>query len=128
MTISDSSNQNQQFSFRPRLRLNRRKVGGGLLTLVTILILFFFALPAFWIVFTAFRPGNEINVSPPIWIPRRLTLDVFGNLFGLNPDYATKIPVMNYLRKACERYGELRPLRKLLDRCDPVETQTGFTF
>ena len=36
--------------------------------------------------------------------------------------------VMNYLRKACERYGELRPLRKLLDRADPVATTTGFTF
>lgn len=43
--------------------------------------------------------------------------------------YVDDMPrVMNYLRKACERYGELRPLRKLLDRCDPVETQTGFTF
>ena len=35
---------------------------------------------------------------------------------------------MNYLRKACMRYGELRPLLKLLDRADPVDTSIGFTF
>ena len=81
-------------------RLNRRKITSAVIGVATVLILFLFALPAFWIVFTAFRPGNEINVSPPIWIPRRLTLDAFESLFGLNPGYASGIPVMNYLRNS----------------------------
>jgi multiple sugar transport system permease protein len=89
-----------RFRTAPRWRFNRRTTQNGLINLVALLILFLFALPAIWIIFTAFRPGNEINVTPPIWIPRSLTLDAFGNLFGLNPDYATKIPVMNYLRNS----------------------------
>jgi len=55
------------------------------------------ALPAIWIIFTAFRPGIEVNTSPPIWIPQTLTLEAFENLFGLNPDYAAGIPVRNYM-------------------------------
>ena len=57
-----------------------------------------FALPAIWIIFTAFRPANEVNVTPPVWIPKHLTLDAFANLFGLNPEYASGVPVMAYLR------------------------------
>ncbi len=93
------------FDAQPRVpragrRWSRRKAKRGFYNLLTIFILFLFALPAFWIIFTAFRPGNEVNVTPPIWIPQRLTLDAFANLFGLNPDYATRIPVMNYLRNS----------------------------
>ena len=36
--------------------------------------------------------------------------------------------VMDYLRRACERYIELKPLLRLLDRIDPVERQVGYTF
>lgn len=79
-------------------RFSRRRVSIGLYNLSAVLILLIFALPAFWIIFTAFRPGTEVNVSPPIWIPRRLTLDAFASLFGLNPEYASGIPVFSYLR------------------------------
>lgn len=79
-------------------RFSRRRVSTGLYNLSAVLILLIFALPAFWIIFTAFRPGTEVNVSPPIWIPRRLTLDAFASLFGLNPEYASGIPVFSYLR------------------------------
>lgn len=89
-----------RFKTAPRLRLSRRRTEKELINLLALLILFLFALPALWIIFTAFRPASEINVTPPIWIPERLTLDAFGNLFGLNPNYATKIPVMNYLRNS----------------------------
>jgi multiple sugar transport system permease protein len=75
----------------------RRKVQQILLNLVTIGILLLFALPAIWIVFTAFRPGNEINVTPPVWIPKKITLDAFGSLFGLNPDIAAGVPVGSYM-------------------------------
>lgn len=85
---------------KPRRRWSRRKITDTLINLFAVVVLLLIALPAFWIVFTAFRPGNEINVSPPIWIPRSLTLDAFESLFGLNPEYASGIPVMNYLRNS----------------------------
>lgn len=83
-----------------RRRWSSRKAKRGLYNLLTIFVLLLFALPAFWIIFTAFRPGNEINTTPPVWIPKRLTLDAFASLFGLNPDYASGVPVMNYLRNS----------------------------
>lgn len=85
---------------KPRRRWSRRKINDTVINIFAVVVLMLIALPAFWIVFTAFRPGNEINVSPPIWIPRHLTLDAFESLFGLNPEYASGIPVMNYLRNS----------------------------
>lgn len=58
-------------------------------------------------------------------------LGIFARLYHRDgkAGYLDDMPrVMNYLRKACERYGELRPLRRLLDRADPVDTTVGFTF
>jgi hypothetical protein len=36
--------------------------------------------------------------------------------------------VSHYLRKACQRYSELRPLIRILNRCDPVDETVGYTF
>jgi hypothetical protein len=36
--------------------------------------------------------------------------------------------VMNYLRRACERYNELSPMLKLLDELHGSEQQVGYTF
>jgi hypothetical protein len=36
--------------------------------------------------------------------------------------------VARYLRKACERYGELSPLRKLLDKVEDKVTVLGYTM
>jgi hypothetical protein len=36
--------------------------------------------------------------------------------------------VMKYLRKTCERYGELAPLLRVLDVIEPVEKRAGYTF
>jgi hypothetical protein len=36
--------------------------------------------------------------------------------------------VMNYLRKVCERYVELRPMLRLLNQLENVKPQEGFTF
>jgi multiple sugar transport system permease protein len=63
---------------------------------LALFILLIFALPAIWIIFTAFRPGNEVNVTPPVWIPQKITLDAFASLIGLNPEIAAGIPVGNY--------------------------------
>lgn len=85
---------------KPRRRWSKRKAQKWLIDIAVVTVLLIFALPAIWIVFTAFRPGNEINVTPPIWIPKKLTLDAFGALFGLNPEYASGVPVMEYLRNS----------------------------
>jgi len=43
--------------------------------------------------------------------------------------YLSSLPLlMRYLRKVCERYRDLRPLLKLLDKLDPVPTETFFAF
>jgi multiple sugar transport system permease protein len=75
----------------------RRLFKQRLLNLLAIGVLLAFALPAIWIIFTAFRPGNEVNVTPPIWIPKKITLDAFGSLFGFNPETAAGVPVGNYM-------------------------------
>ncbi|TVO60377.1 aminoglycoside phosphotransferase family protein [Denitromonas ohlonensis] len=36
--------------------------------------------------------------------------------------------VSSYLRKACQRYSELRPLIRILNRSDPVDETVGYTF
>ncbi len=82
------------------MKINRRKLSGWAYNLSAAVILFIFILPALWIVFTAFRPANEVNVTPPIWIPRKLTLDAFASLFGLNPDVAAGVPVKEYMRNS----------------------------
>lgn len=63
-------------------------------------ILLLLALPAFWIIMTAFRPNSEINTYPPVWIPQRLTLDAYTNMFGLNPDVQQRVAVGAYLRNS----------------------------
>jgi len=58
-------------------------------------------------------------------------LGIFARLFHRDgkDGYLADMPrVATYLRKACERYGDLKPILRLLDRADPVETQTGYTF
>ncbi len=77
-----------------RRRIHWRDIGANWLAFTVIAIL---ALPAVWIILTAFRPNLEVNASPPIWIPQALTLDAFESLFGLNPATASGVPVMSYL-------------------------------
>jgi multiple sugar transport system permease protein len=77
-----------------RRRIHWRDVGANWLAFSIIALL---ALPAVWIILTAFRPNLEVNASPPIWIPQTLTLDAFESLFGLNPATASGVPVMSYL-------------------------------
>ncbi|MBZ0286848.1 MAG: carbohydrate ABC transporter permease [Anaerolineae bacterium] len=75
---------------------NRRR-NQLLINVAAWVVLVALALPAFWIVLTAFRPNNEINANPPVWIPQQLTLEAFANMFGLNPDLQQRVPVETYL-------------------------------
>ncbi|MFZ3086940.1 MAG: phosphotransferase [Methylotenera sp.] len=58
-------------------------------------------------------------------------LGIFARLYhrdGKN-GYLKDMPlVMQYLRKACERYIELKPLLRLLDTLENKQAQVGYTF
>ena len=58
-------------------------------------------------------------------------LGIFARLYHRDgkDGYLKDMPlVMHYLKSACRRYRELRPLLRLLDRLDPEEVQIGYTF
>ncbi|MDP5238119.1 phosphotransferase [Uliginosibacterium sp. 31-16] len=58
-------------------------------------------------------------------------LGIFARLYHRDgkDGYLKDMPlVMHYLRSACARYGELRPLLRLLDRLEPEGVQIGYTF
>ena len=80
-----------------RRRIHWRDIGANWLAFTIIALL---ALPAIWIILTAFRPNLEVNASPPIWIPQTLTLEAFESLFGLDPETASGVPVVDYLRNS----------------------------
>jgi hypothetical protein len=58
-------------------------------------------------------------------------LGIFARLYHRDgkDGYLKDMPlVMTYLRKACERYIELKPLLHLLDALENRQAQTGLTF
>ena len=58
-------------------------------------------------------------------------LGIFARLYHRDgkEGYLKDMPlVMEYLRKACDRYRQLGPLLKLLDELENRQAQTGFTF
>jgi aminoglycoside/choline kinase family phosphotransferase len=58
-------------------------------------------------------------------------LGIFARLYHRDgkEGYLKDMPlVMDYLRRACERYIDLKPLLYLLDELEPREVQAGYTF
>jgi aminoglycoside/choline kinase family phosphotransferase len=58
-------------------------------------------------------------------------LGIFARLYHRDgkEGYLKDLPlVMEYLRRACERYIELRPLLRLLDQLEGRQAQVGYTF
>ncbi|MDA8256949.1 MAG: phosphotransferase [Betaproteobacteria bacterium] len=58
-------------------------------------------------------------------------LGIFARLYHRDgkDGYLKDLPlVARYLRKACERYGELAPLRKILDKVEDKVTVLGYTM
>lgn len=58
-------------------------------------------------------------------------LGIFARLYHRDgkEGYLKDMPlVMHYLRKACERYIDLKPLLRLLDELEPQAQQVGYTF
>jgi aminoglycoside/choline kinase family phosphotransferase len=58
-------------------------------------------------------------------------LGIFARLYHRDgkDGYLKDMPlVMDYLRRACERYAELRPFLRLLDQLEDRAPQFGYTF
>jgi hypothetical protein len=58
-------------------------------------------------------------------------LGIFARLYHRDGKeaYLKDMPlVMDYLRKACERYPELAPMARLLDELENRQAQVGYTF
>src|SRR3990170_4425401 len=63
-------------------------------------LLILVALPALWIVLTSVRNPIEINSTPPVWIPRELTLEGFKPLFGQRTTSTGSVPFSLYFRNS----------------------------
>jgi multiple sugar transport system permease protein len=74
-----------------------RRLSQWFLNALAWIILILLAIPAIWIVLTAFRPATEVNASPPVWIPHEITLDAFATVFGLNPAVQARVAVESYM-------------------------------
>ncbi len=79
---------------------HRRRFNSLFLNVLAWVVLLLLALPAFWIILTAFRPNVEINTFPPVWIPKELTIEAYLNMFGLNPEVRQRVAVEAYLRNS----------------------------
>ena len=68
------------------------------------------------------------------WMGAQRQLKVLGIFARLchrdgKQNYLKDMPlVMAYLRRTCQRYGELRPLARVLDRVENAATDVGYTF
>lgn len=68
------------------------------------------------------------------WMGLQRHLKVLGIFARINyrdgkPKYLADTPrFMNYVRAVCVRYGELKPLLRLLDELEKRESQFGYTF
>ena len=102
-----------------RRRLHWRDIGANWLAFTVLTLA---ALPAIWIIFTAFRPNSEINSTPAVWIPQRITFEAFDSLFGLNPEIAAGVPVESYL------FNSLTVALLATALSVPIGTAAGYAF
>jgi len=54
--------------------------------------------PGAWIVLSSLRPTVEIMAKPPVWIPRKLSLDAYTSMFGGLGHGG--VPVLDYFRNS----------------------------
>ena len=85
----------------PKRRFRRDRWKNILNDVVLWIVLFFFFIPALWIILTSVRIRSEINAYPPVWIPSGFSFDSYKILFGMpTPEGAFglggSIPVADY--------------------------------
>jgi multiple sugar transport system permease protein len=78
------------------LRLHR--LGDAVYRVGLALAFLIICLPGLWIVLSSLRPTVEIMAKPPVWIPRRLSLDAYTAMFGGLGQGG--IPVLDYFRNS----------------------------
>ena len=78
----------------------QRRIGSLALDLFVWGLIVAMALPALWIVLTSVRNPIEINATPPVWIPRELTLEGFKPLFGQATTTTGSVPFHLYFRNS----------------------------
>lgn len=78
----------------------QRHIGSLVLDVFVWGLLILMALPAVWIVLTSVRNPIEINATPPVWIPRALTLEGFKPLFGQATTATGSVPFQLYFRNS----------------------------
>ena len=85
----------------PKRRFRRDRWKNILNDILLWIVLFFFFIPALWIILTSIRVRSEINSYPPVWIPSGFSFDSYKILFGMpTPEGAFglggSIPVADY--------------------------------
>lgn len=60
----------------------RRRIYKAISIIVLILLAFLFLFPLYWIVTGAFKTGQDINATVPVWFPTEWTLDNFEKLMS----------------------------------------------
>ncbi|MBV9286648.1 MAG: carbohydrate ABC transporter permease [Hyphomicrobiales bacterium] len=55
-------------------------------------------LPGVWIVLNSLRPTVEIMAKPPVWIPQKLSLEAYTDMFGALGQGG--VPVLDYFRNS----------------------------
>ena len=92
---------------------------------------------AFFLAYSTYRhfraapPFSNYMVMAFIAAAATVVVFFFARLYHRDgkDGYLKDMPlVLHYLRKACERYGELRPLLRLLEQTDPTVTEVGYSF
>jgi multiple sugar transport system permease protein len=88
-----------------RRRFHRDRWKDRLNDILLWIILFFFFIPALWIILTSVRIRSEVNAHPPVWIPSGFSFDSYKILFGMpTPEGAFgmggSIPVADYARNS----------------------------
>ncbi len=63
--------------------------------IATFALMVVICVPGLWVVLSAFRPNREILAKPAVWLPGKLSLDNFAEIFGFG-DAQVAIPVLSY--------------------------------
>jgi multiple sugar transport system permease protein len=78
----------------------QRRLGSLALDLGVWSLILLLALPAVWIILTSIRNPIEVNATPPVWIPRELTLEGFRPMFGQATTSTGSVPFPRYFRNS----------------------------
>jgi len=65
--------------------VSRERAGRVVVILITIILILFLLFPFFVTISTMLKPAREIYATPPYWIPKRIALYNFVNMWKFHP-------------------------------------------